>query len=51
MFLYLIFYLFLYHYEKEYEKVVKSNYKSLRSIEKEIAKKEQQLKKAKEFVK
>lgn len=41
---------YLDNYEDEYEKVVKTNSKSLGSIEKEIAKKEQQLKKAKEFV-
>ena len=44
------YHLYLDGYEEEYTKVVKANTKSLSTIEKEIAKKETQLKKAKEFV-
>ena len=44
------YHVYLDGYEEEYEKVVKSNSRSLKSIEKELDKKQQQLKNAREFV-
>ena len=44
------YHIYLDGYEEEYEKVVRSNSKSLKSIEKELEKKQMQLTRAKEFV-